>query len=46
VAFGEDDRPEGMLAGFFAEHHGCKLALCAFIIVIPLRKRLVNLGLS
>jgi len=46
VAFGKDDRPKGMLDGFFAEHHGCKLALCAFIIVIPLRKRLVNLGLS
>ena len=35
---------EGMLAGFFAEHHGWKLALYAFIIgmivVVPLLRRL------
>ena len=37
---------EGMLAGFFAEHHGWKLALYAFIIgmiiAVPLLRRMRN----
>ena len=37
---------EGVLAGFFAEHHGWKLALYAFIIgiivVVPLLRRMRN----